>query len=63
LQIASPIISLSEVTNTEMMIRFTDAHKEQTGGAEIISYEIEYASTFGIFNHLATVPAGVNYYL
>jgi hypothetical protein len=47
------------------MIRWSDALTSSTGGSDvsIVSYEIEYASTYGIFNYLATVAPGVNQYL
>lgn len=64
LKIAAPTINLAEVSNTQVTVRFADALASETGGSDvdIISYELQYASTFGIFNYLATISAGTNQY-
>ena len=64
LKIAAPIIDLAEVSNSQVTLRFADALASETGGSDvdIIGYELQYASTFGIFNYLATLSAGKNHY-
>jgi hypothetical protein len=56
-----PTIVFSDVSNTAIILRWTDpAISCATGGVAIESYEISWAINSGVFSFLVTIPFGSN---